>query len=809
MKSSISDVRLATRFLARSPGLSAIAVLAFALGIGLTTATFSILDGVVLKGLPLEKPEELVHIEESNLPAGVQSVPVPIHDFVDWRSAQQSFTDLAAFYEGTVNLAAPGARAERYSGAFATASMFGLARARAAMGRTLTADDERPGAANVVVIGNTIWENRFARDPAIIGRVVRVNGDPATIIGVMPKGFAFPVRQDIWVPLRLNPLEIPRGEGQRLEVFGRLRPGVSLDRAYANMATVTKALETRYPATNAGVLPILKPYAREFVNNDELVLFYTMFVAVLGVLLIACANVANLLLARAVVRSREVAIRSALGATRRRILVQFMAEALVLSALGGALGLGIGFAGVSFFNNAMKSAIEIPFWIRVNMDFTVVAFTVGITTLASLLAGVLPAIQASGVSIGDVLKDEGRGSSSFRLARFSRALVIAEVALSCALLVAAGMAIKSIVVLQRTDFGVTTASMFTARVDLPASTYPDAEKRVRFVEELTRRLELEPNARAVTLSTALPLTRSSGAEYTVEGERYATENDRPFAGEVAVTPTFFSTFGIAIRQGRGFTPADRAGSVPVAVVNASFVRRHFPNGDAIGRRFRVGEEKSTAPWLTIVGVVPDAHMNGVRDAENGAGFYLPAAQAAPSAVSVAVRTSDANPLALTSRVREIVASIDADIPTYDVRTMDQVVALSTWFYGTFGTLFSAFGVAALFLAAIGLYGVMSFSVSRRTQEMGVRLALGAGPGDVLRLVLRQGLVQLGVGLAIGLVLAVLLARGLQVMLFGVGTADPAVFAAVVAVLVVSGVAACLIPARRATRVDPMAAMRSS
>ena len=266
-----------------------------------------------------------------------------------------------------------------------------------------------------------------------------------------------------------------------------------------------------------------------------------MFVAVLGVLLVACANVANLLLARAVVRSREVAIRSALGATRRRILMQFLVEALLLSALGGALGLGIGYAGVSFFNDAMKSAIEIPFWIRVNMDFTVVAFTVGVTTVASLLAGVLPAIQASGVSIGDVLKDEGRGSSSFRLARFSRALVVAEVALSCALLAAAGMAVKSIVVLQRTDFGVTTASMFTARVDLPASAYPDSTKRVQFIEELSRRLGAEPGVRSVSLATALPLTPSPGTEYTVEGERYASERDRPEGREVAVTPTFFST----------------------------------------------------------------------------------------------------------------------------------------------------------------------------------------------------------------------------------------------------------------------------
>jgi predicted permease len=809
MKSSLSTTRLAARSLSRSPGLSAIAVLAFALGIGLTTATFSILDGVVLKGLPIDHAEELIHIEESNLPAGIRSVAVSIHDFTDFRSSQRSFTDLAAFYEGTVNLAAPGARAERYSGAFTTASLFDLARARPLMGRPLESADERPGAPSVVVIGYTIWENRFARDPSIIGKSIRVNGEPTTIVGVMPKGFEFPVRQDIWVPLRMNPLELPRGKGELLEVFGRLRPGMTLDRAYSDIATISKSLETRYAATNTGVLPILKPYTQEFVTRDELVLFYTMFVAVLGVLLVACANVANLLLARAVVRSREVAIRSALGATRRRIIVQFLAEALLLSVIGGALGLGIGVAGVAFFNDAMKSATAIPFWIKVDLNPMVVAFTIGITTLASLLAGVLPAIQASGVSIGDVLKDEGRGSSSFRLARFSRALVVAEVALSCALLVAAGMAVKSIAVLSRTDFGVKTASIFTARVDLPASTYADDASRVRFYDELTRQLGSDPSARAIALTTALPLAPAPGDEYEIEGERYATSRDRPFGRSAAVTPGFFATFGIAVQRGRLLTEADRAGTVPVAVVNQSFVKRHFPNADPVGRRFRTGGTETPGPWVTIVGVVPDAYMNGVRSEENEAGFYLPLAQTAPSAVSIVVATGDGNPLALTSRVRATVAALDADIPTYDVRTMEQVVDLSTWFYGTFGTLFSAFGVAALFLAAIGLYGVMAFSVGRRAQEMGVRLALGASPGDVLRLVLKQGLIQLGVGLGIGLVLALPLARGLQVVLFGVGPADPLVLGAVALVLALSGVLACLIPARRATRVDPMTAMRSS
>ena len=398
MQRPLFALRLSARSLLRNPGLSTIAVIAFALGIGLTTATFSILDGVVLKGLPIEKANELIHIEESNLPAGINSVAVPVHDFLDWRAAQRSFTDLAAFYEGTVNLAGPGARAERYSGAFTTANLFELARVRPQLGRTLSADDERPGAPGVVVIGNAVWENRFASDRNVIGQTIRVNGEPSTIVGVMPKGFEFPVRQDVWVPLRVNALEIPRGEGTRLEVFGRLREGRTLDQAYAEIATIAKALEARYPTSNAGVLPLLKPYAQEFVTRDELVLFYTMFVAVLGVLLIACANVGNLLLARAVVRSREVAIRSALGATRGRILAQFLIEALILCLVGGVIGILVGAGAAWALSNAAG-------WrTAVTTDALVLAFA--FSAAVGLVFGLWPARRAALLDPIEALRHE-------------------------------------------------------------------------------------------------------------------------------------------------------------------------------------------------------------------------------------------------------------------------------------------------------------------------------------------------------------------------------------------------------------------
>ncbi len=804
MESLLKHIRYSARMLAKNPGVAAISVLALALGIGLTTTMFSIVYGALHRGLPFEEPHRIMHLERNNLAEDIESMEVTVHDYFDWREQQTSFGDIAAFYVGTANLSGSEDRAERYSGGFMTANSFEVLRARPLLGRTFTLGDDHPDAARVVIIGYDPWQNRFGGDPDIIGRTVRLNSEVTTIVGVMPQGFAFPLLNSLWLPMRQDPLEIERGDGVTLEVFGRLNSGVSMEQALVELNTIAKRLAMEYPETNEGVGAVIKPYTKEYVGDEPSALLYTMLVAVFFVLLIACANVANLLLARAAVRSKEVAIRSALGASRWRVVLQFMSETLVLSVVGAVIGIGIAYGGVSAFNAAIVDA-DPPFWIDIRIDPIALVFVLGLTLVATLLSGIIPAIKASGANVNEILKDESRGTSSLRLGAISKGLVIGEIALSCGLLVAAGLTIKSIVQLRNIDYGFDTQGVFVARVGLFEAAYPDTVTRIQFFEELVERLEALPGARAAALTTNLPGTGSGRRRFAVEGEVYASDQDYPLTRRVLATSGFFETFGVSILQGRDFAPQDRADNLQVAIVNEAFAERFFPGESPLGRRIRLGRSDSEQPWLSIVGLAPDMFMGGV-DNENPEGIYVPLAQNDARFMSIAV-AARGDPLALARVVRDQVMAIDPDLPLYWVDSLAGFIAQGTWFYRVFGTLFMIFGFVALFLAGIGLYGVMAFSVSRRTQEVGVRMALGAQRGDVLGLILRQGLLQLGIGLFFGLALAALLSRMLQLVLFQVEPRDPVIFLVIALALLAIGLLASYIPARRATRVDPVAALR--
>jgi predicted permease len=804
MDSLLQDLKYGIRMLFKHPGLAAISVLALALGLGLTTTMFSIVNGAIIRGLPFEESDRLLNLKEHNLTRGNDEQQPSIHDFTDWRAQQTSFVDLAAFYGGTVNVAGDEGRPERYNGSFITPSAFRLVRVPAMLGRTFVDDEGRPDAPLVILLGYNIWKNRFGSDRAIVGRAIRVNGQTATVVGVMPEGFKFPVLQDLWLPLHLDPLKLKRGEGQSVVVFGRLKPGVTADRAGLEFTAIARRLAQQYPETNKDVGVVMKPYAEEFIGKEPRALLFTMLGAVFAVLLIACSNVANLLLARAAVRTKEVAIRTALGASRCRVVSQLLAEAVVLSAVGAVLGIGIAALGVRLFNNAIVDS-QPPFWIDIRIDGVVLLFVLGVTLLASLIAGTLPALQATGANVNEVLKDESRGSSSFRLGKFSRGLVVAEIALSCGLLVAAGLMVKSVVKLKTFDYGVATRDVFTARVGLFEAAYPDSLKRQQFWTGLVQRLEAKPGVRGVALTSRLPAL-GTGTDYVaIEGKAYATDRDYPEARSAVITPGYFQTFGASLAQGRAFGAGDDGATLPVAIVNQSFSARFFPGATAIGRRFRTGRSDSHAPWRTIVGVVPDLNMNGT-DSATFQGFYVPLAQSDARFISIAIRAR-ADPMALAPMVQSEVAAIDPDLPIYFVQTEQHAIDQNTWFYGVFGTLFMVFGFVALFLATVGVYGVMSFAVSRRTQEVGVRMALGAGRRDVIGLFLRQGAIQVGAGVTIGLGLAFLLSRMLRIILFRVEPTDPVMFAGITLVLVATGLLACFIPARRATRVDPMVALR--
>lgn len=807
----ISDIRFGARLLAKRPGLSALAIMALALGIGLTTAMFSIVYAAMLKGLPYERADRLVALFRNRPAQGIQFLQVSIHDFADWRDQQRSFEALAAYYVETVNVGGTEAQPIRYYGAYMSANLFDILRVRPILGRTFRAQEEKPSAAQVMILSYRAWQDRFHGDPAIVGRAVRANAETTTIVGVMPKGFDFPGQLDAWLPLRLDPLAYPRGSGPafestQLNAVGRLKDGVSLQAAQTDMSTIAKRIATAHPESNAGIGVTLMLQNDAWIGPQGRALLMTMLAAVFGVLLIACANVANLLLARTVLRTREIAIRMALGAGRSRTIVQFLAETLVLAVAGSAAGLLVAQAALTFFN-ASTANLDLPLWLHAEFDPMVIMFVVGMTAIAAILAGALPAVRASRADISDILNDESRGSSGLRIGRISRALVVAQLALSCGLLVTAGLMIVTIRNVGRYDYGFQTANIYTARLGLFPKDYPTETAELAFYDRARQRIATLPGVRSVAYTSDLPARGSSQMQrLSIAGTAYPTEQDHPRARRLVITPTYFEIFDVKPVAGRTFNDADRAGTLPVALVTERFVQRFLDGHDALGRQIRLGD--NGAPWRTIVGVVPDMHVGGVfpQFGIQNEGIYVPLAQNVINFVSLIART-DHDPMSYASVFQAEISKLDPALPLYWVRSLEQQYALDTWFFRAFGTLFTAFGIAALLLAVVGLYGVMSFAVTQRTREIGVRMALGAEGRRILQLVLAAGSRQLGLGVLLGVACAAGLSRALQAMLFGVNPWDPFVFASVLLALAAAGLAACLIPAVRAMGLNPIHAMR--
>lgn len=809
MHSLIADLRYGLRMLLKTPGLSLVAVLTIALGVGLTTHTFSVVYGSMIRGLPFDEGTTLVSVSEDVPSESRRGGAIPYLDLLDWREQQTAFRGLAAFGGGgTMNLADEGSPPERYQGINVSANLFEQVDGTPVLGRVFTEEEEAGRGDRVIIISWDIWQNRYAGAPDIVGRSIRVNSERATIVGVMPEGFHFPFMEDVWLPLGLDAIDAERG-ADRYQVVGRLLPGVSLEQATSQMQSIAARIAAEYPATNEGVGVWVQSYEEYQMPAEIVSVLWVMLLAVFGVLLIACLNVANLLLARSTVRAREVAVRSALGADRGRIIRQLLLEAAFLATLGGLGGVVLAHFGVQAFNASILD-IEKPYWIDIRLDAPALLFTLALVAFTSLAAGVVPAVRASGAKIHEILQDESRGSSGLRLGRFSNALVVGEIALSCALLVAAGMMVKSVLNVNRLELGFEEEGIFTARLGLFEADYPDDAARQQFYDRLVDELRSDPEAVAAGLTTTLPALGSGLARIAIEGESYPELRDQPLASVVSVTPGYIGTLGVEPLEGRDFGAQDREGSVLTAVVNQSFATRHFGNESPLERRFRRGQD---GPWLTIVGVMPDIFVGGGGVGGLGGDeaireqFFVPLAQSPDTRfVSVAVRTRS-EPGDFAGRAREIVGRLDPNLPLYWVRTMEESIAQSTWIFLIFGSLFTIFGVAALFLAAVGLYGVMAFSVSRRTQEMGIRMAMGAPARAVFGLVLGKGMKQLGIGAAVGLLLGAVMARPLAFVFFDVQPSDPLVFAAIVATMALAGLAACVVPARRATRVELVEALR--
>jgi predicted permease len=623
----------------------------------------------------------------------------------------------------------------------------------------------------------------------------------------MPEGFHFPFQEDVWLPLGIDPLQAQRGTN-RVGIVGRLLEGVTMEQADAQMDQIATRVAAEYPETNEGASVWVQAFEEAVMPPAIVAALWTMLVAVFGVLLVACFNVANLLLARATVRSREVAVRSALGAGRGRIVRQLLVEAGLIAVLGGALGVAFAYLGVEAFNAAILD-IEKPYWIDVRLDAPALLFTLAITGFAAMAAGSLPAVRASGAKLHEVLQDENRGTSSLRMGRFSTALVIGEIALSCALLVSAGMMVKSVINLRSLDMGFERDQIFTARLGLFETDYPDSESSWRFYDRLVEDLSAEPGVEAAALTTSLPATGTGISRIAMEGAVYPEERDQPLAHFTYVTPAYFDVLEVEVVDGRPFNDQDDGGSVDVALVNESFARTHFGSESPLGSRFRAG---TSGPWLTVIGVVPDVFIGGGgpgfgQAAETTEQYFRPIAQV-PGVrfVSLAVRTQG-DPGAFGARARDVVARLDPALPLFFVRTMDETVAAGTWGYGLFGSLFTIFGIVALFLAAVGLYGVMAFSVVAVSLKKGVRMAMGAEARDILALILGNGMRQLGIGGLIGLGLGALLVQPMSIMFFQVEPSDPLVYLTITLALGGSGLLACLLPARRAMRVQLVDALR--
>jgi putative ABC transport system permease protein len=800
------ELRYAARMLLKHPTVSGLAVVALGLGIGLTAVMFSIVYGVMLRGLPFENGDRILMVTRVDPEGDQGSMNVPPHDYVEWAEQQTSFDDLAAYYEGTVNVRWA-EEPERFDGAFVSGNLFRALGVQPQLGRAFLEEEAVYGSPATVILSHRLWMDRFSGDPGVLGDVVSVNGESAEIVGVMPEDFRFPNTQEIWVPLRQDVVGLPRGQGVWLNVFGPLRQGVSRDAAMVELSGIMSRLAAAYPDTNdERIAPSMLPFTEQFVGPEGRTMLFTMLATVSLVLLIACANVANLLLARAAGRTREVGIRTAIGASRSRVIGQMVLEALAIAAVAAVLGTVVAWLGVAAFERAIAPTNP-PFFMVFKVDAPILVFIAAGAAFSAIVAGGIPALKASGMDVSSVLKDESRGSSSLKIGRLSRVLVVGEIAMSLGLLVAAGLMTKSITRLNNYDYGFETESVFTARLGLFESEFPDTAARHAFYRDLQARLDAVPDARFTALSNALPGLNSGGSVVGIEGMSYTEDRDYPFAWSAVAGPGYFETLGVELLRGRDFDAQDVTGSLPVAIVNQSFVDRHFPGEGGLGRRFREGTSGSTEPWRTIVGVVPDLNMQGMQNTgAQTSGYYLPVEQADARFMSILAR-GPAQPMALTQAVRDAVASVHDGTPLYFVDPLQARIDQETWIFSIFGSLFMVFGGVALFLAAVGLYGVMAFTVARRTPEVGIRLALGASRGQVLAMVLRQGMGQVGLGLVFGAGLAFLVSRGIAAILFDVSPNDPVVFGGIALVLALTGLIASLVPARRATKADPAHALR--
>lgn len=805
----LSNLRFAARLLCKSPWFTATAAATLALGIGSASVIFSAVNGLLLRPLPLIRDQErMLHVTQAMPSKGVDDTDVSYMDFRDWRERSKTL-DAIWVYENRTIILTGSDEPERILGTGITAGAFQAMGVQPIRGRLILDEEDDRKAAPVALISYSLWQRRFAGKDDVINQVVTINGEPTTIIGVMPKGWRYPEFSDVWVPMRAGQDKMHRS-AFGYDAHAMLKPGVTLDEARAEFATISAALAKEHPATNEGLVAVLRPVREEATENSEQ-LTVLLFGAVLFVFLIACANVANLLLARASTRTKEIAIRLALGASRRQLLAQLLTESLLLSLLGGIGGLIVGLWGAE----AMRAAIpvELPFWLSFDFDPRVFAFVFLLSCAASLIFGLFPAIQTSRPELMDDIKEGGRSSAANSGGnRLRNILIVAEVALALMLLIGAGLMMRSFVEFGRVNPGFDASNTLTFRVGIPSAMAQDREASRLFFGQLTKRLAAQPGAVSASAISSLPGDNRAGSSGVLVEGQAAPENtsELPRALPRVVTPELFATLKIPLLEGRLFTEMDDASHPAVAIVDASFAQTFFPEGNAIGRRFR-GDEKyeGKARWLEIVGVTGNVRRY-VEHQDSTPTFYVPHAQNPANFMSVAIRLRTPPTAADITAAQSAVYSLNRDLPIYDAMPFEQLIGRteSVWKRRLSGLLFTVFGAVAVLLASVGIYSVMAYSVAQRTPEIGVRMALGAQPRDVTGMIVRQGISLVVAGLVIGFIAAVLTAHTLARWLYGVSPHDPPTFALVPVFLAIIAIAACYLPSLRATRIDPMTALRA-
>jgi putative ABC transport system permease protein len=806
METLWQDLRYGARMLLKRPGFSLIITLTLALGIGVNTAIFSVVYSVLLRPLPYEASEKLMALYSMRPQQNSFRGPVSAPDFLDWRAQNKVFDGMSAYAAGSYTLTG-GELPERFSGLGVSANFFEVLRVKPLLGRAFLPEEEEAGRNRVVVLSYGLWQRRFGADPNLVGKPINLNGESYVVVGVAPNDFRFaPV--ELYLPLTITPdslSNLARGS-HFLRLIARLKDGTTVAQAKTEMENISRRIEQQHPVTNTGKYSNVIPYQQDQVRNIRQSLL-VLLGAVSFVLLIACANVANLLLARAATRQREMVVRTALGAGRGRIVRQLLTESLILSLLGGGLGLLLAYWGADVLVRAVPSDIanSTPGWQQIGINPQVLTFTLLVSLLTGLVFGLVPALQVSKPDLTAALKEGGKSSAGLKRQRARNVLVVAEIALALVLLIGAGLLIKSFQQLQQVTLGFNPSQLFVTNVSLGSAKYREMAQQLNFFEQVLQSVEHLPGVLSAATVNLPPFSFNNDRVFTIAGQPEPAPDAIPNAEYRVISPQYFRTLEIPLIKGRVFTEQDGANAPRVVIINEALARRYCPNEDPLGKQIKLGRYMEDNPPHTIVGIVGNIKNNSLA-AEFRPEFYYPYAQTSVRFSAIVARTQG-NPLSLTAAVRSAVLEVDKEQPITSPRTMEMAISDSVTQQRLNVILLGIFGVLALVLAALGIYGVMAYSVTQRTHELGIRLALGAQRQDVLSLIITQGMKLALSGVALGLLAAFALTRLMERLLFGVDATDPLTFAVIAVGLLLVALLACWIPARRATRVDPMLALR--